>query len=551
MGKIAFLLLPIAVFFTSCQREIHCLGCAEENKPPVARAGSDTTIFLPTDSILLDGSHSTDPDGRITAWLWTKVAGSDSAIIINSTSATPCIKNLVGGTYQFELIVTDDRGLSASDTMLVKVSADTTSGNKPPTACAGQDKTVTLLQDTATLDGSCSTDPDNNITSYQWRKIQGLGAEIANPTSSQTVVNNLEAGVYLFELKVTDAGGLWSKDTVQLTVEPAVVNVACDGSSRPTFQAQLMPIGKLAKARQDVAVAAAGTKVVFAGGAWTSECPECWGSPQVDIYDTATKTWTTAKLSTGRWGVTAIAAGKKIFFAGGAIGDGGDNSYFTNVDIYDVLTNHWTVAHLSETRSHIGAVAQGDNVFFAGGEKNSNYECSDRVDIYSLPSNSWFTATLSIPRAFLSAVSADNKVYFAGGTLENRWLTTSNHIDIYDTRTNAWSTSTLKVHKGIIEGTALKEDIYWSQDCPVEIRSAHNDAIKLASLSRQVSSYPVVKNNKVVFISGSDRFDVYDPANGMWSVGLLPRSVKINGDVVSHNNTIYLTDGEQVYKLEF
>jgi|GEM_PF-2141578 len=91
--------------------------------------------------------------------------------------------------------------------------------NHPPVANAGADQTITLPATTATLDGSGSTDPDNNITSYLWTKISGPSLpNIAASNTALTSVNNLAEGTYEFELKVTDAGGLSDKDTVKLTV---------------------------------------------------------------------------------------------------------------------------------------------------------------------------------------------------------------------------------------------------------------------------------------------------------------------------------------------
>jgi hypothetical protein len=91
--------------------------------------------------------------------------------------------------------------------------------NQPPVANAGPDQTTTLPASFVTLNGSGSTDPNNNITSYLWTKIAGPSSfAITNANSIQTLVNNLLEGVYEFELKVTDAGGLFSSDTVQVTV---------------------------------------------------------------------------------------------------------------------------------------------------------------------------------------------------------------------------------------------------------------------------------------------------------------------------------------------
>jgi K319L-like, PKD domain len=62
----------------SCKKEISCEGCKENNKLPTAIAGPDQVITLPTDSISLDGSASNDPDGMISEWLWSKIAGPAS-----------------------------------------------------------------------------------------------------------------------------------------------------------------------------------------------------------------------------------------------------------------------------------------------------------------------------------------------------------------------------------------------------------------------------------------------------------------------------------------
>jgi hypothetical protein len=91
--------------------------------------------------------------------------------------------------------------------------------NHPPVANAGADQTIILPANTVTLDGSGSTDPENNITGYVWTKISGPSLfNIANANAVQTQVTNLVQGSYRFELKVTDAGGLSSKDTLNVCV---------------------------------------------------------------------------------------------------------------------------------------------------------------------------------------------------------------------------------------------------------------------------------------------------------------------------------------------
>ncbi len=188
------------------------------NQPPVANAGPDKAINLPVNTVTLDGSGSSDPENNIISFQWTKIEGPSSFAIVNSTAVQTTVNNLVVGTYKFELKVTDNGGLSDKDTMQVIVNP-VVIVNQPPVANAGPDKAIILPVNNVILDGTGSSDPENSISSFQWTKITGPSAfTIVTPTAAQTAVTNLVGGFYEFELKVTDAGGLWSKDTVKVTV---------------------------------------------------------------------------------------------------------------------------------------------------------------------------------------------------------------------------------------------------------------------------------------------------------------------------------------------
>lgn len=74
------------------------------------------------------------------------------------------------------------------------------------------------ISQTTTLIGS-GTDPDGTIANYAWRKISGPApGVITTPSSASTTVSGLVAGVYQFELTVTDNQGATGSDTVQVTV---------------------------------------------------------------------------------------------------------------------------------------------------------------------------------------------------------------------------------------------------------------------------------------------------------------------------------------------
>ncbi|MBL0181180.1 MAG: T9SS type A sorting domain-containing protein [Chitinophagaceae bacterium] len=192
------------------------------NIPPVANAGADQTITLPVNSVALFG-NGVDPDGTITGYLWTKVSGPAAGTITTPGAASTNVTGLVQGVYRFELRVTDNGGASGRDTVQITVNAG--APNNPPTANAGPDQTITLPTNSVILSGS-GADTDGSIVGYQWTKISGPAAgTITNPTTAATSVTGLAQGVYQFELRVTDNGGAFGRDTVQVTVNPAASNI--------------------------------------------------------------------------------------------------------------------------------------------------------------------------------------------------------------------------------------------------------------------------------------------------------------------------------------
>ena len=201
------------------------------NQPPVANAGNNQTITLPTNSIVLDGTKSVDPDGTIVSYIWSQVSGG-AATITNGTTASTLATGLTAGTYIFKLVVTDNGGAkgTAFDTIVVKPAA-----NIPPTANAGADQTITLPVNSVNVNGSASIDADGTIASYSWSQVSGpSAATIANPAAVTTNITNLVQGTYVFKLLITDNNGATDSDSLNVTVNAAVnqAPVANAGSSK-------------------------------------------------------------------------------------------------------------------------------------------------------------------------------------------------------------------------------------------------------------------------------------------------------------------------------
>jgi PKD domain/Kelch motif len=556
------LLAIVSVVNHSCKKDKTQPGTG---KPPVANAGSDRTITLPTDSVLLDGSLSIDPDGSITEWKWLKISGPSSFAFSITTISKPVVRNLQAGIYRFELLVKDNEGLSAKDTVQITVSASG-STNQPPVANAGSDQSITLPTNTVILSGNNSTDPDNNITNYVWAKVSGPGSvSIFNSNASQTQVNGLEAGIYFFELTVTDAGGLIDKDSVRINVES--MPVRCDNSNRQIVSASLVAIGNLSRPRLGISAASTANKIVFGGGFENaSNGLGITESSVADIYDPLMNTWSTGSIGVARTGSATAVSGNKVFLAGGGYFYG---DYHSQVAIYDAQANNWTYTSLSEPKAGIAAASVGNKILFAGGYKISGDYFPDNivntVEVYDLVTSSWSTAQLSQGRGDISAVTINNKVYFAGGSTASAG---SAIIDIYDNTANSWAVSSLQFITAPTTGIAVGDKIYWTSGCQVEIVNTSNGTSTIAFLSYPGVDRSVIKDGQIIFLrTGSALFDIYDPLTGSWKIGSLSQPILPAASIISVNNTIYVAGGQsgcipipygcaptssaQVYKLEF
>lgn len=92
---------------------------------PVANAGSDRTIplswnYYPT----LNATLSTDADGWIAAFKWTKVSGPASYTIVSSTSGQTKVTGLAAGTYVFRVTVTDNKGATDTDDVVITMTSN-------------------------------------------------------------------------------------------------------------------------------------------------------------------------------------------------------------------------------------------------------------------------------------------------------------------------------------------------------------------------------------------------------------------------------------------
>ena len=197
------------------------------NSIPVADAGPDQSALL-TETVVLDGSGSSDADGDPLTFSWSIIstpAGS-GAVLTDANVQAPAFVVDLPGTYVVQLIVNDGQASSIPDTTTVSTE------NSLPVADAGPDQTVES-GDTVQLDGSNSSDVDGDPLTFQWSltsRPAGSSATLDDPQSAAASFVADEVGLYIAQLIVNDGQADSTADTTLITAnEPVPVDSDGDG----------------------------------------------------------------------------------------------------------------------------------------------------------------------------------------------------------------------------------------------------------------------------------------------------------------------------------
>ncbi|MGE4131670.1 MAG: hypothetical protein AB7F86_08525 [Bdellovibrionales bacterium] len=93
---------------------------ARDNLPPTMKLTPDQMIRLPMNSATI-GVNASDSDGTIASYGWVQFSGPNMATLTGANSAALSVSGLIEGTYQFQVVVTDDRGDSVSGVSTITV----------------------------------------------------------------------------------------------------------------------------------------------------------------------------------------------------------------------------------------------------------------------------------------------------------------------------------------------------------------------------------------------------------------------------------------------
>jgi hypothetical protein len=210
---------PDAVFANSNGWLVVQLNQRLSNQPAVADAGPDSTVRQGS-VVVLDGTRSMDPDGKLIAYEWQQVSGIPVALSGAATAyasfTAPALSSGASPLLEFELWVTPEFGAKNSDRVVITL-------NQPPVANAGPDQTRSQ-NTTVTLDGRASSDPNNAIVDYRWRQLSGPAVALRASSIPGVVtfaaprLKGAASAQLVFELTATDTTGDSAADQVIVRV---------------------------------------------------------------------------------------------------------------------------------------------------------------------------------------------------------------------------------------------------------------------------------------------------------------------------------------------
>ncbi|HET6555774.1 MAG TPA: PKD domain-containing protein, partial [Prolixibacteraceae bacterium] len=183
------------------------------NKAPIANAGTDAEI-TERKTFQLDGRQSSDFDKDAITYKWTAPFDItlSSTTVSNPTFTAPNVDT--NTTFTFSLIVNDGHVDSSADQVVITVIP-----NKAPIANAGTDQQVNE-NNLFTLDGSASTDPENDLLTYFWTAPEGI--TLSSNTTAKPTFTTPEVATdtnYTFSLTVYDGKSYSTADDVVISIK--------------------------------------------------------------------------------------------------------------------------------------------------------------------------------------------------------------------------------------------------------------------------------------------------------------------------------------------
>lgn len=217
------MLSAFLVFLPACGDDSNSSNTTDQptlpiNEAPVADAGIDQNVEVGS-FVILDGSDSIDKDQDLLTYKWMIVEKptTSKATLSDALTVNPTIKADVEGRYVLSLIVNDGKTDSQASTVTINAVV----GNTAPVPVISKVSENVKVGNKVVLDGSLSTDSDNDSLSYMWTiesKPFDSTAQLSMAMSPNLSIIFDKLGSYTIGLAVSDGQITSEKTTIKVDV---------------------------------------------------------------------------------------------------------------------------------------------------------------------------------------------------------------------------------------------------------------------------------------------------------------------------------------------
>ena len=212
-------------------------GCLDDSENGETNRAPEALILMPRQASVMeagkpfqiDGSASIDPDGDDLQYMWT-LSGLGSPIDLSTKMSDLVIIDTSGNDLVLTLMVRDPSGLTGQDIVVISVEP----GNRSPTATITTPSNGGAYSEgkEVTFNGMASSDPDNDILSYNW-DLGEAGGPTYTASKQSKFEMELDEGDYSVTLTVEDTDGEASAVTHSFSVTnlPPVASIKADTTS--------------------------------------------------------------------------------------------------------------------------------------------------------------------------------------------------------------------------------------------------------------------------------------------------------------------------------
>ncbi len=230
-GVYVFQLVTFDGHLYSPPDEVQVTVNTPSNSVPTADAGADRTVTV-GDTVDLNGSGSSDPDGDALSYAWSQVEGPMPVALKGADTSQPHFKAPGPGLYEFQLVVNDGQVASLPDHVTVTVESP---ANQVPVAAIAELDSV-HAGDWVTLDGTGSFDPDQDTLAYSWSQTGGPQVMLEDADQAMAGFYAVAEGTLTFELVVNDGDASSVPASVQVQVLPGEPSRAKPPAASPERQ---------------------------------------------------------------------------------------------------------------------------------------------------------------------------------------------------------------------------------------------------------------------------------------------------------------------------